>query len=90
MSHLNPASSPAIDDHIGVDVTQYVPPGGFHVPARGVQLDSMADTRLLEQNPYAGIGPTVGKVLIVCPVSLINVRRTTCSHSVRDLRLMGA
>ncbi|KAI0093328.1 SNF2 family N-terminal domain-containing protein [Irpex rosettiformis] len=27
---------------------------------------------LLKQNPYAGIGPVVGKVLIVCPVSLIN------------------
>jgi len=27
-----------------------------------------------EQNPYAGIGPAVGKVLIVCPVSLVNVR----------------
>ncbi len=26
-----------------------------------------------EQNPYWGIGPTVGKVLIVCPVTLINV-----------------
>ncbi|GJE96776.1 DEAD/DEAH box helicase [Phanerochaete sordida] len=27
---------------------------------------------LLKQNPYAGVGPTVGKVMIVCPVSLIN------------------
>ena len=27
----------------------------------------------LEQNPYANIGPVVGKVMIVCPVSLINV-----------------
>ncbi|KAJ7209558.1 P-loop containing nucleoside triphosphate hydrolase protein [Mycena pura] len=27
---------------------------------------------LLKQNPYAGAGPVVGKVLIVCPVSLIN------------------
>ncbi|KAI0812391.1 SNF2 family N-terminal domain-containing protein [Irpex lacteus] len=27
---------------------------------------------LLKQNPYAGIGPVVGKVLIVCPVTLIN------------------
>ena len=27
-----------------------------------------------EQNPYAGAGPIVGKVLIVCPVTLINVR----------------
>ncbi|OBZ66115.1 DNA repair and recombination protein RAD54B [Grifola frondosa] len=27
---------------------------------------------LLKQNPYTGIGPVVGKVLIVCPVSLIN------------------
>ncbi|KAI0750810.1 P-loop containing nucleoside triphosphate hydrolase protein [Daedaleopsis nitida] len=26
---------------------------------------------LLKQNPYAGAGPVVGKVLIVCPVSLI-------------------
>ncbi|VDC03609.1 unnamed protein product [Peniophora sp. CBMAI 1063] len=27
---------------------------------------------LLKQNPYAGGGPSVGKVLIVCPVSLVN------------------
>ncbi|KAJ7251770.1 SNF2 family N-terminal domain-containing protein [Mycena haematopus] len=27
---------------------------------------------LLKQNPYAGAGPVVGKVLIVCPVSLVN------------------
>ncbi|KAF7375992.1 hypothetical protein MSAN_00013800 [Mycena sanguinolenta] len=27
---------------------------------------------VLKQNPYAGAGPVVGKVLIVCPVSLIN------------------
>ncbi|KAI0344614.1 hypothetical protein BDW22DRAFT_1482814 [Trametopsis cervina] len=27
---------------------------------------------LLKQNPYGGIGPAVGKVLIVCPVTLIN------------------
>ncbi|KAI0677546.1 SNF2 family N-terminal domain-containing protein [Trametes maxima] len=27
---------------------------------------------LLKQNPYAGAGPILGKVLIVCPVSLIN------------------
>ncbi|KAJ7928623.1 SNF2 family N-terminal domain-containing protein [Mycena leptocephala] len=27
---------------------------------------------LLKQNPYAGVGPVVGKVLIVCPVSLVN------------------
>ncbi|KZT19708.1 hypothetical protein NEOLEDRAFT_936097 [Neolentinus lepideus HHB14362 ss-1] len=27
---------------------------------------------LLKQNPYAGKGPVVGKVLIVCPVSLVN------------------
>ncbi|KAH9853466.1 SNF2 family N-terminal domain-containing protein [Lenzites betulinus] len=27
---------------------------------------------LLKQNPYAGAGPVVGKVLIVCPVTLIN------------------
>ncbi|CDO75591.1 hypothetical protein BN946_scf184858.g31 [Trametes cinnabarina] len=27
---------------------------------------------LLKQNPYAGAGPVVGKVLIVCPVSLLN------------------
>ncbi|KAK7057394.1 SNF2 family N-terminal domain-containing protein [Favolaschia claudopus] len=27
---------------------------------------------LLKQNPYAGSSPVVGKVLIVCPVSLIN------------------
>ncbi|EPT02698.1 hypothetical protein FOMPIDRAFT_1160247 [Fomitopsis schrenkii] len=27
---------------------------------------------LLKQNPYAGAGPAVGKVLIVCPVTLIN------------------
>ena len=26
------------------------------------------------QNPYAGAGPIVGKVLIVCPVTLITVR----------------
>ena len=28
---------------------------------------------LLEQTPYAGGGPTIGKALIVCPVSLISV-----------------
>ncbi|KAH8107828.1 P-loop containing nucleoside triphosphate hydrolase protein [Cristinia sonorae] len=27
---------------------------------------------LLKQNPYSGIGPVVGKVLIVCPVTLVN------------------
>ncbi|KAJ7072454.1 SNF2 family N-terminal domain-containing protein [Mycena amicta] len=27
---------------------------------------------LLKQNPYAGGGPVVGKVLVVCPVTLIN------------------
>ncbi|KAF8170206.1 SNF2 family N-terminal domain-containing protein [Mycena galopus ATCC 62051] len=27
---------------------------------------------LLKQNPYAGPGPAVGRVLIVCPVSLVN------------------
>ncbi|KAE9401638.1 hypothetical protein BT96DRAFT_964962 [Gymnopus androsaceus JB14] len=27
---------------------------------------------LLKQNPYAGVGPITSKVLIVCPVSLIN------------------
>ncbi|KAI9442270.1 SNF2 family N-terminal domain-containing protein [Lactarius indigo] len=27
---------------------------------------------LLKQNPYAGAGPVVGKVLIVCPVTLVN------------------
>ncbi|KAF9515524.1 hypothetical protein BS47DRAFT_1293769 [Hydnum rufescens UP504] len=27
---------------------------------------------LLKQNPYAGCGPVVGKVLIVCPVSLLS------------------
>ena len=28
---------------------------------------------LIEQNPYSGKGPTIGRALIVCPVSLINV-----------------
>jgi len=27
-----------------------------------------------EQNPYAGTGPVLSKVLVVCPVSLVNVR----------------
>ncbi|KZT68291.1 hypothetical protein DAEQUDRAFT_692777 [Daedalea quercina L-15889] len=27
---------------------------------------------LLKQNPYAGAGPIVGKILVVCPVTLIN------------------
>ncbi|EGN99526.1 hypothetical protein SERLA73DRAFT_72346 [Serpula lacrymans var. lacrymans S7.3] len=27
---------------------------------------------LLKQNPYAGVGPVIGKALIVCPVSLVN------------------
>jgi hypothetical protein len=27
-----------------------------------------------EQNPYVGGGPVIGKVLIVCPVTLVNVR----------------
>jgi hypothetical protein len=30
--------------------------------------------RFSEQNPYVGAGPVVGKILIVCPVSLVNVR----------------
>ena len=30
-------------------------------------------TLYTEQNPYAGGGPVVGKVLIVCPVTLVNV-----------------
>ena len=39
-------------------------------------------TRCKEQNLYANIGPVVGKVMIVCPVSLINVSppRTFVSH----------
>jgi hypothetical protein len=28
----------------------------------------------LEQNPYAGPNPAVGKVLIVCPVTLVKVK----------------
>lgn len=28
---------------------------------------------IAEQNPYVGAGPVTGKVLIVCPVTLINV-----------------
>lgn len=32
-----------------------------------------------EQNPYVGGGPTVGKVLIVCPVTLISVSKATIS-----------
>lgn len=28
---------------------------------------------LVEQNPHSGKGPTIGRALIVCPVSLINV-----------------
>lgn len=28
---------------------------------------------ITEQNPYSGAGPVTGKVLIVCPVTLINV-----------------
>ncbi|KAJ7755699.1 SNF2 family N-terminal domain-containing protein [Mycena maculata] len=27
---------------------------------------------LLKQNPYSGVGPVVSKVLVVCPVSLVN------------------
>ncbi|KAI0081996.1 hypothetical protein K474DRAFT_1612582 [Panus rudis PR-1116 ss-1] len=27
---------------------------------------------LLKQNPYGGIGPVIGKAMIVCPVSLVN------------------
>lgn len=36
-------------------------------------LSSLTSTPL-EQNPYIDRGPIVGKVLIVCPVTLINVR----------------
>jgi hypothetical protein len=31
----------------------------------------------LEQNPYAGAKPVIGKAMIVCPVSLVNVCETT-------------
>jgi hypothetical protein len=30
-------------------------------------------TNIPEQNPYAGGGPVIGKALIVCPVTLVNV-----------------
>ena len=30
----------------------------------------------VEQNPYASPGPVVEKVLIVCPVSLVNVKQS--------------
>jgi hypothetical protein len=34
----------------------------------------VSDNFATEQNPYAGVGPVIGKALIVCPVSLVNVR----------------
>lgn len=40
----------------------------------GIQLlREVVANGIIEQNPYAGVGPVVGKVLIVCPVSLVNV-----------------
>ena len=40
---------------------------------------------VLEQNIYANIGPVVGKVMIVCPVTLINVRVSTFDVAAADL-----
>ena len=34
---------------------------------------NLPDIVFKEQNPYAGIGPVLKKVMIVCPVSLVNV-----------------
>ncbi|OSX66624.1 hypothetical protein POSPLADRAFT_1044000 [Postia placenta MAD-698-R-SB12] len=38
----------------------------------GMGKTLQAHRALIEQNPYAGAGPVVGKILIVCPVTLIN------------------
>lgn len=37
-------------------------------------IDVPLTSRVPEQNPYFGAGQVVGKALIVCPVSLVNVR----------------
>lgn len=51
------------DDHALLD-----PPQCASRPATRSEL-----ILCVEQNPYAGAGPVVGKILIVCPVSLVNV-----------------
>ena len=42
----------------------------FYIPAY------FSTQTVIEQNPYSGIGPIVGKILIVCPVTLISVCNT--------------
>ena len=56
------------DDHAGVDTAKFV----YAYTSLPSYLTIVP--YFLEQNPYAGLGPIVGKVMIVCPVSLINVR----------------
>lgn len=56
-----------LDDLSGLDLTQYV--------VTEILSGFGSETYIvLGQNPYAGAGPIVGKVLIVCPVTLITVR----------------
>jgi len=42
-----------------------------------------------EQNPYSGKGPIIGRALIVCPVSLINVgwkNLSPCSSFIQNIQ----
>ena len=79
LSLLNTSSHPFIihsDNHAGLDAPQYV-----IATLNKIELNVpfLSIVYLSEQNPYAGAGPVTGKVLIVCPVTLINVSLNTLS-----------
>jgi hypothetical protein len=45
------------------------------------------DSHFLEQNPYGGTGPVIGKAMVVCPVSLIEVcRHCHIIHNAENVR----
>jgi len=39
---------------------------------------------LLKQNPYGGQGPVIGKAMVVCPVSLVEVGSCVASGALSD------
>lgn len=44
------------------------------VSQSGVRQIHTLSKLCVEQNPYAGTGPVIAKALVVCPVSLVDVR----------------
>lgn len=60
--------SSVLDNRFSVDASQYVR-NCIHF-----MCSSLIPITFQEQNPYSGIGPVVKKAMIVCPVSLVNVR----------------